>query len=1641
MYIFLSMTEASEEDDAERGTEERFMVSEVTCDTCNTEPEIRNWNPEKVKEWLVSELGLKNEIGEQFMREDISGVELEALTMQEIKQICPGLSFGNAKRITMERDSLKDIKTSNTQRKAGTQLKPERFRKFDTDVGATTVYIRGRGLPQGGCLVDNLMKPVHFFLEDCSKDELILQMEVAQFTCACLNHRTNGTLHIGVGNGKTSDEGKVLGVPRSLKYWQEVVEEAVESFFPPDQIRKVKQCLRPVKIVKVTPEKGGADCSDLCVVEIDVVPENEICEVEVFWAKRLKGGVLRTGRIFHFKGQMPVPLHQDGYKAFYEMIPQLRDLRKKNSAQDKKPQFDVNLRRKVEDLFCRGQSDFSRDLFPILVTSAVPAGITSDEVRSQFGFVKDVPWTAVFDFDQGEDDSSMYRFIEETEQQVVKVLRVEDFDAQAPENCRESGRLDSMLKDLKENKSNTPWIFANGCALREEKPMEFADWKRHRIKGLKEAVRFLQREIPRERAVVVFMLLSEDDVMREAAYEFCTEFNDQWCIISESARAADEWKSWVQSRHIVDSERELEKNCIVGMPWGHLNQTMLQLLDVRRGGTHELISSNGVYVSLKEKLRNDLTDLDILGRNQCENEDIVTDQSKLRKFGKKVEEAFYRGEVVDWWNFYFENHVLTRDCHNKICSQLRDILTGKVDEDERVGRYTIYHEPGAGGTTTAKQLLWDLRSEVRCAIVRKITEETCEQIKRLHTYESGEKPVPLLLLLDNQDDERISDLKAELEEKARQAARQLEHTPPLFYLLLLCKRKSTVPPPKDTERTILQQQLSHREVDWFKAKYKVLETNYKEDKGSDPRHLLSFNIMKENFSEDYIRRTVEEITREISDYNERRLLTYVSLLNSYVVDFEPVPLSSFDSMMIEDEHGVCQWGKSIEGWEKYLSSPLKLLIHQRSRKECGTVIRIINNALSKEVLHTFLEMPSETGEVPCLSDFVIDLLGSSVFRTAYMDSSVTQLLKVIRDGMKRRRRKVNGRYETLFAPLIQEIVDDEKQGVPKAAAVLAKVYELSKDVYVGQQLARIYYLVAKNWDLAEKYAKEITELRPNNSYLLDTLARVYKEQVAEMYTESTQSMNSTEPEHARQVVELAFKAVDVFHKAQELSERENAKTCVNQAGYYGEITVVVQLLDYLSNVNGLHEAGQLHDVLVNDASPVIKKLQMHWGGPLIKKLRSLQEGAKRALTRIEDEFLQLRDNVSDDYRKSLNTVGKECLIKLKENLECYYGEESNEVPAGLDEYESCKYRRRRIFRLAGSGFRGIFEMRRKEDGEAQLSVIKRLASKNLGTKFKDAFDLQTLISVNITLCSTGRPSQGETSHSEMANLSYDLLQEQNAEGISLEPYLFAVMFNWPRRRMDFRPKLSVNRFPETIRKWKDAYCRKYPRQTGESTPYRKKDTTLFFLGNGEDMQAFAFERELRDQTRSTGTHFWNSNVVIQRLERWEGVLITDGTEVKLTVEQNGNKFALYLPTSFPIVNRRWWNKRVFCVVGFTWAGPKAFDIDPDDKSSRPNRPTLDQSVPAPSHRQRVQRPAVTVDYERRLHLHAEFTRQLEDVNKQLADIQRKPKRQRQQREVCKTGHLVHEYLYLWRSYIYGDPSTSERCTFTFCIIVTFMRSI
>ena len=1330
-----------------------------------------------------------------------------------------------------------------------------------------------------------------------------------------MNERSNATLYFGI-----NADGLIVGLSGERSEWQEHMTESISSFFFRDQIDLVSKCIRPLRFVEtVTDESNSGNCQ--YVIEVDIVPAYKICEEDIFFIKKLEECHSEPHGTHFFRisnGDVIELTQKEELAKFIANIPKLSANRKQREEERRNKAGDSgkNLRVNLQHLLCRGEHSLDGDIFPILVTGGMQNSCTVAEMKANFQFMKHLHWNAILDFD---DKCSLFSYLEENEEQVFKVLKVEDFDESYEANLRNKDRLSAMLQDLKTS-CHRPWIFVNGYNPEELSPHDVFEWKEKRSEGFKEAVRYLKHDIPRGRAVVVFLLFSKEyDVMLEAADELATKFANQWFTIAPSDEVAEDWQTGLLQKRLVKTKKELIERSVIGLPWKHVNEIISNILGSVRETACELPTSNGIFVKLSTKMQNDWSDLEILSARECDNDTVTQEQTD---HASKVEEHFYRGGEVDWWNFYYQSHVLERSCFPHLLDTVRGTLEGKMEEADRVECISLYHQPGAGGTTTAKQVLWNLKDKWRCAVIKQITQQTCQQISRFHSYKDG-IPKPVLLLFDNADDERVGALRAELDEQAKQVARCLTgNSDRVFCVFLLCIRKTELIEQIGSRYFRLKHELTSSEQHWFRTKYQELKKKYKEN----PKHLIGFNILKENFNPEFITKTVNDLLREITEPRERKLLKYVSLLNAYDLAFQSLPASAFNAIMEVNQVTIML---NLQRWELHLSQSLKILLYQFEKRRApgGQRIRIIHNTLCKQIMKILIqEDAEESGDFKShLYKVCSDFVDSEIFNMTYKDNSVEQLLKVVRDVVKRRARSLkNGKPETKFALIIEDILNESKQNISDAADLLKKIYELSEDVFVGQQLSRLY-IHSMNWEKAKDIAMAITDKKPDNSFLWDTYGHAYKEQIKQIYADCMENGTTMNATDACNMMDLTFTAIHIFQKEQEVSETEK-NTLINNAGYYQELQVVIIMLDCLSITEGLKD-DVLHQVLVNEKQ-MPKNLSDLFGENRVFQLSQVQTGVNKALARLEDEHLQLRDDMADDYQKNQQRLSTEMLIKHKETLEHYYGEEKDEVPSNLTDEEACKYRRRRIFRLAGNTFCAVFELRRKMDGEERLLAIRTMINRNMKSGYKNIFDEQMLISVNLTLCCINDRYKKEIVLEKMSKLAADLYKARDKRiDYSLEPYIFAVMFNWPCRNDVGRRAIPAQEIPEILRNWRAAYYKKYPRQKEEGRPYRKKETTVFFLGNGEGIASLAFDQELRKEgIKRNSEQFWNLPHVVQRLERWFGVLVRDGSEVKINITQGGNRLSLQIPTSMPIFDRSLWSKTVYYVIGFTWAGPKAFDI-------------------------------------------------------------------------------------------------------------------
>ena len=1237
-----------------------------------------------------------------------------------------------------------------------------------------------------------------------------------------------------------------------------------------------------------------------------------------------------------------------------------------------------------------GDDDLSGDLYHLLVLGTPDDHMDNKFMKDNLTFVEDLDWKVVIDFDK---ESRICDFLHSEENSVMKIIAsADEFDEKSIENQRNPDRLKNLHDDIK-NSNQPSWVFIDGYGKLdpETTTMDALKWKRERKPGFKELLRFYSNQIPKQRAVIVFLLLSKNnDVLLEAADELISEFQGQFVCLAENDNIAETWKAELIKRNTADKET-LDGLTVTGLPWAHVQTIITELTGSDRefSVTLQLPSALGTSTALPEKVKKDMSDLEIVGSNICsvdpddegngnsgllQESNSRSDSSKQQKLQHRArieEDKFYRGGQVTWWNFKFNNHVLKREKHDELLNHIRSAVSVQSGRsyDENVKCVSLYHQPGAGGTTTARHVIWDLRKKFRCAIVKNVTNQTCSQILRFRAYgEAAQvKPKPVIIMLDNLDDDKITQLFAEVGEKAKHLNRDTGDDPFAIICVFLNVLRRSKPPSqyhqRSSERIILKQELTQEEQLWFKEKYKKLEEQFTHNLGEDPKMMISFNIFKEGFDSTYISNTVDKTISSMSMEKEKKLLRYLSLLNTYDLSITPVPISAFDVLMDDtcfapvpkqpkakssqrqrqhSKESPRKKGVSRQ-WENRLSNEIKILLNVGSRQSMGDIktLSIIHPLLSKEVLRV---LSINGGKKQMLSEVAMELFEEPFLRFNWSIAN-EYLFKILKNILQHRNRLPDGRPESRFAPFIQEILECESQ--ERAGKVLVKGFELKPNAFVAQQVARLF-IFSQNWHRAKEYAEKATSMSENNSYFWDTRGQIYRSQIKELYKEFS-SKSSVQYEEGIKAIQYTEKAIEFFQRSTEVAEGEKHSTQPNHAGFFGQVQVIVLLLDCFNYLPCFKDdTNLLHRFLV-DPAYVPKEIE-HWknigGVDYIEKIKGLNQKIVEVVTRIEDEAIQLRQDYWSDFTRNQMQFQSELLIKLKESIDNYYGEDSDEVPEGLSVEDANMFRGRRIRRMGGRSILRIFELRRTNDTAEQLLKIQSLARANM--EFMDsgkinAEDLQTIISVNLALAVADPDYIHEIDYIEMVRWSRKLFELRNTLRIPvLEPFLFYVMFNWPRENT--KEHVNPKQIKDAIKQWRAAYNKKYPRQAlqaEEGKPYKKKDTTIFFLANGSNMAAISDCEDLKRKMGIdiSGEKFWEDPHILCTLQRFTGVLRPDGMLVIVDLVYGGGYHEkLEIPTSFPIRERAWWNKKVFFVIGFSWQGPKAFDVKQDD-------PTLDYNPP------------------------------------------------------------------------------------------------
>ncbi|XP_073699433.1 sterile alpha motif domain-containing protein 9-like [Garra rufa] len=151
----------------------------------------------------------------------------------------------------------------------------------------------------------NLIDPCHEYklmanTENASEENVFKKFrdDTFRFAAACMNSRTNGTIHFGVGDEPQYKHGQIIGLEVAFrnKYVDEF-DKGLKEHFKESKSNIAMTCIRPPKFVKVK----CTDNKEKWVIEIDIVPKYKLTQKKCFYTtldkkkKKAKSLFIRSG--------------------------------------------------------------------------------------------------------------------------------------------------------------------------------------------------------------------------------------------------------------------------------------------------------------------------------------------------------------------------------------------------------------------------------------------------------------------------------------------------------------------------------------------------------------------------------------------------------------------------------------------------------------------------------------------------------------------------------------------------------------------------------------------------------------------------------------------------------------------------------------------------------------------------------------------------------------------------------------------------------------------------------------------------------------------------------------------------------------------------------------------------------------------------------------------------------------------------------------------------------------------------------------------------------------------------------------------------------------------------------------------------
>ncbi|XP_041648301.1 sterile alpha motif domain-containing protein 9-like isoform X2 [Cheilinus undulatus] len=1113
------------------------------------------------------------------------------------------------------------------------------------------------------------------------------------------------------------------------------------------------------------------------------------------------------------------------------------------------------------------------------------------------------------------------------------------------------GQIDLVIKSLNLFKQ-TSWVFCNGRHDLErdsDKELDYRNWLRKSCKDIEHMVSFIcnPEVLLHGRSLIIFLLLSPVESEKDPIYDTYRAFlkhieEDMIIHICESQSTYEKWREIIQEKCDFD----IDLLSINELSLSKVNGTIMGLGPFSKSSERLLPSSDSSSVVLKQRDEDLLNALDILCLNQCENA-YEENSPEFNEKRKKVEEEFYRGGKVKWWNFYFcekdkQKPFIKRDKYENVKSMIKNQL--KESKDVCV-LLNLFHKPGCGGTTLAMHVMWDLRKEIRCAVLKDndlSMAEVAVQVIKLTMLES-EKPCPVLLLVDDSKETENPHklLRCILQVAETHSNIHVDKERSCKVIILNCVR-SQYPKklfkPYKPDNQFMTAELTPEEKDEFDKKLEELKETHEK-----PENFYSFMIMKKNFDPEYTDKLAHDSLENFDRSSKKaQLFAFLALLNTYVSE------SEISRSLCEDFLGMKKifWREesALDRMEPYSD----LLIINKDEDWGGYEgIRILHHSIASACLKEL-----ERSHSFKVSDITMEILHCDLFfskvvvKKRFMDS-IQQMLIV-------RQQKKDGIGREPFSQLVEKIHSDEgRQTVQQIFAKASSRFENS--VSIPQALARYLYIKEQDFPEALKWAEKAKNIRAN-PFTFDTIGQIHKSNLKSNNQREKQE-TFCNPDNLNTNIKIAKNAITAFKKAQELANTEDEpeeevvddesddhpRKSYNVKGYIGVLEIAFLVFEILSRLPFFDKMDPLKKVyfqkFLQKSFPITSVYkddneENHRYEEIIKEqehfLKNLKTEVKETFDLLDCFFTYTKVGISEFQAKNFSIACE--LFKDYVSLFCSTPEEkSKEQHSNPNLNVKIDIEKKRLFleRKQADTFAGILQHLDKPAEEieriTECYAFLQQQQQNMKQKNQKTKERINYILSNVVLYLLKPNSKHVKSNSHLCDLLLTTLQEVGLGYPFPDPYYLALLLFWPSNTGD---QSEIGTYVRAIR---NASHRRL------TSLFRNRSTVAYlYLGKEKGLQRLISKAKLNEtfkkktkkkMPREDLAQLWRNGDIFK-----EKAIINCLQRVKGTIEQ-GEVFASYGKLKIPVhpalirhVSGGSSTEKVSFYIGFAINGPLAYDI-------------------------------------------------------------------------------------------------------------------